>query len=350
MTPSTPLRLGILGCANIAKQFARDVAGSPAVRIVAVASRQLEKAQGFATQFGVERAHGSYEGLLADAGVDAVYIPLPNHLHAAWAIRAAEAGKHVLCEKPLTLGLDDARGMFDAARRHGVMLLEAYPYYFQPQTGDMLALLRGGAIGEVRSVQASFGFSLPTGTGNIRWQPDAGGGALLDAGSYPLSLIRLVMGAAPARVLADAKWSDTGVDVAMTALLRFADGRQASLSCAMDAANHRRAVIAGSQGTIETEYLNHTAPSTQGHPFGYLPSSLRVRRGTANTVPFEEVVSGTGSGFRFAAEAFARVVRAGDQAAIDRAAQASLDIAATLEALRISASSGTWVDVRQAQA
>jgi len=347
MTTTSPLRLGILGCANIAKQFARDVADSPAVRIVAVASRQLEKAQGFATQFGVERAHGSYEGLLADAGVDAVYIPLPNHLHAAWAIRAAEAGKHVLCEKPLTLGLADARGMFDAARGHGVLLLEAYPYYFQPQTRDMLALLHDGAIGEVRSVHAVFGFSLPAGTGNIRWQPDAGGGALLDAGSYPLSLIRLVMGAAPSRVLADARWSDTGVDVGMTALLRFADGRQATLSCAMDAANHRRAVITGSQGTIETEYLNHTAPSAQGHPFGYLPSSLRVRRGTANTVPFEAVASATGSGFRFAAEAFAAVVRAADQAAVDRAAQASLDIAATLEALAASARSGAWVDVRR---
>lgn len=347
MTPSSPLRLGILGCANIARQFARDVAECPAVRIVAVASRQIEKAQAFAKQFGVGRAHGAYEALLSDDAVDAVYIPLPNHLHAEWAIRAAEAGKHVLCEKPLTLGLDDARAMFEAARRHGVMLLEAYPYYFQPQTRDLLALLQGGAIGEIRSVQASFGFSLPPGTGNIRWQPDAGGGALLDAGSYPLSLIRLVMGTAPSRVLADPRWSDTGVDVGMTALLRFADGRQATLSCAMDAANHRRAVIAGSQGTIETEYLNHTAPSAQGHPFGYLPSSLRVRRGTANTVPFEEVVSAAGSGFRFAAEAFAEVVRAGNQGAIDRAAQASLDIAATLEALQASARSGSWVDVRR---
>jgi predicted dehydrogenase len=316
---------------------------------VAVASRQPDKAQAFAADYGIPTAHGSYEALLADPQVEAVYIPLPNHLHAAWTIRAAEAGKHVLCEKPLTLGLDDARAMFEAARRHGVMLLEAYPYYFQPQTGDMLRLLHGGEIGEVRRVHASFGFSLPPGTGNIRWQPDAGGGALLDAGSYPVSLIRLVMGQAPVRVLAEAQWADTGVDVGMTALLQFAGGRQATLSCAMDTATHRKALIVGSQGLIETEFLNHTAPSDRGHVHGYLPSAMRVRRGTANTVPFEEVKSATGSGFRFAAEAFAAVVAAGDVAAIERAAQASLDIAATLQALQASARMGGWVDVERPQ-
>jgi predicted dehydrogenase len=344
-TPS-PLRLGILGCANIAKQFARDVAAEPSVQVLAVASRELDKAQAFAAQFGLAGVHGSYEALLADPKIEAVYIPLPNHLHAPWAIRAAEAGKHVLCEKPLCLGLDEARAMFDAARRHGVMLLEAYPYYFQPQTGDMLSLIHSGAIGEVRTVQASFGFTLAQGTGNIRWQPGMGGGALLDAGSYPLSLIRLVMGRAPVRVLADARWTDTGVDMAMHALLHYADGRQASFSCAMDVANHRRATIVGSQGTVETEYLNHTTPAP-GHPWGYLPSQLRVRRGTANNVPFEDLRSPTGSGFAFAAQAFARVVRANDLAAIERAAHASLGIAATLQALQASARSGTWAEVER---
>lgn len=344
---SSPLRLGILGCAKIAQQFARDVASVDAVHVVAVASRDAAKAQAFARQFGIERAHASYEALLADAQVDAVYIPLPNHLHAPWAIRAAEAGKHVLCEKPLTLGLQDARTMFAAARHHGVMLLEAYPYYFQPQTGDMLALLQSGAIGEVRSVQASFGFPLAQGTGNIRWQPEMGGGALLDAGSYPLSLIQLVMGSAPQRVLADARWADTGVDVGMTALLRYADGRQASFSCAMDVANHRRATLMGSQGTVETEYLNHTAEPGQPHPHGYQPSQLRVRRGTANTVPFEEVHSPCGSGFGFAAQAFANVVQAQDHEAIALAAHASLGIAATLQALQASARSGSWVEVER---
>jgi predicted dehydrogenase len=344
-TSAEPLRFGILGCANIARQFSRDVAGSPAVRVVAVASRNAETAAAFAAAQGIGRHHGSYEALLDDAQVDAIYLPLPNSLHAEWAIKAAASGKHVLCEKPLALGVEEAQTMFDVARRHEVMLLEAYPYYFQPQTGDMLALLHGGAIGSVRSVQASFGFTLSNPVNNIRMNADLGGGALLDAGSYPLSMIRLVMGCAPQRVRADASWADSGVDISMMATLLYADGRRAQMSCAMDAANHRRAIIVGSGGTIETEYLNHTSTQPTGHPWGYQPSQMRVRRGVANVVPFEPVESGTGSGFRFAAEAFAKVVAEHDHAAIDRAAEASLDIAATLEALARSARLGHEVDV-----
>ena len=177
------MRIGILGCANIARQFTRDVAPSPQVKVVAVASRSMETAQAFAATFGIARSHGSYEALLADAEVDTIYLPLPNSLHAEWAVKAARAGKHVLCEKPLALGLAEARAMFAAARANGVMLLEAYPYYFQPQTGAMLALLHGGAVGEVRSVQSSFGFTLANPATNIRLKPELGGGALLDAGS-----------------------------------------------------------------------------------------------------------------------------------------------------------------------
>jgi predicted dehydrogenase len=342
---STPLRIGILGCANIAKQFARDVAACSAVRIVAVASRNAGTASAFAAAQGIERHYGSYEALLDDADVDAIYLPLPNSLHAQWAIKAAEARKHVLCEKPLALGLQEAQAMFDAAGTHGVMLLEAYPYYFQPQTGAMLALLHHEAIGTVRSVQASFGFTLANPLNNIRLNSGLGGGALLDAGSYPLSLIRLAMGCAPQSVRAEASWGKTGVDISTTATLHYADGKRAQLACAMDTANHRRATIVGTLGTIDTEYLNHTSAQPGGDSYGYLPSQLRVRRGTANSIPFEEIRSGVGSGFRFAAEAFARVVAQRDSAAIGRAAEASLDNAATLEALARSARLGRTVDV-----
>ena len=344
-TSRAPLRIGILGCANIAKQFVRDVQPSAAVRIVAAASRTAQTAREFAAAQGIPRHHASYEALLADADVGAVYIPLPNTLHAAWAIKAAQSGKHVLCEKPLAMGLTEAQAMFDAARANRVMLLEAYPYWFQPQTGAMLALLRGGAIGSVRQVHASFGFTLSNPQGNIRLNPELGGGALWDAGSYPMSLIRLAMGSAPQSVLADPRWHETGVDIAMMATLRYADGRRAHLSCAMDTANHRRATIVGTQGTIETEYLNHTSRRAGADPHGYLPSQLRVRRGTGNTVPFEDIASGVGSGFRFAAEAFADVVARRDVAAIERATQASLDIAATLEAIASSARLGHAVDL-----
>ena len=343
---ATPLRIGILGCANIARQFTRDVAPSTAVRIVAVASRNADTAAAFAMAHGIERHHGSYLALLADADVDAIYLPLPNSLHAEWATKAAEHGKHVLCEKPLALGRAQAQSMLDAANAHRVMLLEAYPYYFQPQTAAMLALLRDGAIGTVRSVQACFGFTVGNPLVNIRMKPELGGGALLDAGSYPLSLIRLVMGCAPQRVHADATWADSGVDISTMATLHYADGRRAQLSCAMDAANHRRATIVGSHGTIETEYLNHTSAPGEIRPHGYQPSQLRVRRGIANTIAFDEVRSEAGSGFRFAAEAFAAKVAAQDFAAIALAGAASLDIAATLEALAASAQLGRPVAVQ----
>jgi predicted dehydrogenase len=340
-----PLRIGILGCAKIAKQFVRDVADSTKVTIQAVASRDLSKAHQFAQTFGIVRAHGSYEALLADSALDAVYIPLPNSMHAEWAIRALQAGKHVLCEKPLALNLAEVTRMFDVARQQGLMLLESYPYWFQPQTRDLLACLSHDKIGEVRSMQASFGFTLGNPEHNIRMKPDLGGGALLDAGSYPLSLIRLVMGCAPERVMAHANWATTGVDISMMATLFYADGRRAQMSCAMDTANHRRATIVGSHGTVETEYLNHTSNS-HAHAWGYLPSQLRVRQGIANSVPFQEVTSATGSGFRFAAEAFAQVVRDGDMAAVERAAAASHDIAATLDAIQASAKSGHMVVLR----
>ena len=343
-TSTTPqaqgLRFGILGCANIARQFVRDAASSPDVTVLAAASRNAETAAAFSASLNIPRSHGSYEALLADPEIDAVYIPLPNSMHAEWAIKAADAGKHILSEKPLSLGLAEAQAMFAAARRNHVMLLEAYPYYFQPQTGVLVQLLQEGAIGEVRSMQASFGFVLSKPAGNIRFNPALGGGALLDAGCYALSVIRLVMGAAPVKVMADSSWDPSGVDISTMATLYYADGRRAQLSCAMDTANHRRAVIMGSKGTIETEYLNHTSEQAGGHPWGYLPSEMRLRRGVSNAIPFENVESGVGSGFRFAAEAFARVVRAGDFAAIERAAVTSLDNAATLEAMARSARSG----------
>jgi hypothetical protein len=154
------------------------------------------------------------------------------------------------------------------------------------------------------------------------------------------------MGQAPVRVLALSRWASSGVDMATTATLEYADGRYAQLMCAMDVANVRRATISGSAGTLETEYLNHTADTVGQSPHGYLPSQMRLRRGIANTLSFEDIRSPAGSGFRFAAEAFAKVVRDQDHAAVARAAQASIDNAATLEALAQSARTGVAVGLQ----
>jgi predicted dehydrogenase len=333
-----PLTIGILGAANIARQFTAAVQTSDAVQVAAVASRSAEAARAFADSCGIAKSYGSYDALLDDAGIEAVYIPLPNHLHAEWAIKAARRGKHVLCEKPLCLGVAEAQAMFAAARDHGVVLLEAYPYMFQPQTRAMLDLLRDGAIGTVRTMQASFGFTVLKPEGNIRMNPEAGGGALLDAGSYPLSLVRLVMGEAPLRVSAFPVWADTGVDISMMATLVYANDRMAQISCAMNVANHRGATIMCTQGTIETEYINH--------PSSTVPSQMRVRRGIANTIPFEDIASPFGSGFAFEAEAFAGLVRRRDFAAVEHAARVSIDIARTLEAIAASARSGNMATLQ----
>lgn len=332
-----PLQIGILGAASIARQFAVALQGCASAKVRAVASRSEDKARAFAESFGIPKHYGSYKALLNDPGLDIIYIPLPNDMHAEWAIKAAEHGKHVLCEKPLCLGLAQAKAMFAAAKLYNVMLLEAYPYWFQPQTREMLALLQGGAIGEVQSIQASFGFTIAQPQGNIRLNLEKGGGALLDAGSYPLSLIRLVMGEAPVRVSAVPAWAPSGVDISLQATLEFTRHRSAQLSCAMNVANHRRATIIGTDGVIETEFLNHTSVQ--------LPSQLRLRRGAGFGVPFEDIPAATGNGFRFGAEAFTEVVNQRDFAALERAEQASLDIAQTLEALALSARTGKSVEL-----
>lgn len=304
-----------------------------------VVGRDLERAATAAQQLGFQYATTELEAVLADPDVHVVDVATPNDSHYPIAMAALRARKHVLCEKPLAMNLAEACAMFDAARAHGTMLLEAYPWWFQPQTAAMLGLLHGGAIGRVRAVQVSFGFTLHDPAGlNIRLQP-ALGGALMDAGCYGLSLVRLVMGRAARRVRAESRLGPTGVDLATTATLHFDDGAVAQVGCAMDMAQHRQATIVGSDGVITTEYLNHTAAPGESHPWGYQPSLLRVRRGSGPG-PFETVQSPAGSGFRFAAEAFAAVVAARDAGAIERAAAASLDIAAMLDAIAASAREG----------
>ncbi len=343
---SQKLRIGVMGCGGIARQFVPAIASSRHASVVACASRDVAKAQAFAAQFNIARSHGSYEALLADSDIDVVYVPLPNTLHCEWVVKAAQAGKHILSEKPLAMSLAEAQTMFDAARQHGVMLLEAYPYWFQPQTRDMLNLIHSGAIGEVRQVQASFGFNLQNGQGNIRLNPDLGGGALLDAGSYVMSLIRLAMGDTPERVVAHQVKADTGVDISTSATLFYSGGRTAQLFCAMNVGYHRVATILGSNGVIETEFLNHTSDDP-AHPLKYLPSLMRVREGIAGTLPLQTVRSAMGSGFAFCVEAFAKVIHDQDFAAIEHAGQASCSIARTLEAIADSALTGNTVNLAQ---
>ena len=348
-----PVRFGILGAAAIAKKFAAGLAGSPLATIVAVGSRTAATADAFAAETGIARAYPSYEALLADPAVEAIYIPLPNDLHAAWAIRAAEAGKHVLCEKPLAIGAADARRMFAAARAQGTLLAEAYPYLSQPQTLRLRALLAEGAVGRVQLVSATFGFALcaPDGSplgnpDNIRLDPARGGGALLDAGTYPMSLIRLAVGERPRRVLATGRWTGSGpsdgVDLTVAATLEFPGGAIAQLSCSMATAGHRGATILGEAGAIETSYANHAMSADMILP-------LRLRRGTAATVPWETLELPAGDGFRAEAESFARAIRGGTGEWNGATEAESIDTALALEAIARSLREGGWVELEDAR-
>ncbi len=335
-----PFKLGILGAANIAHPFARALVGSETVSVAAIASRSSATAKDFAQTHGIATHYGSYQALLEDPAIEGVYIPLPNHIHAEWAIKAMEHGKHVLCEKPLCLSLAEAEAMFATAEKNKVMLLEAFPYWFQPQTRELMKLVHGSVLGDVKTIQASFGFTLKEPNGNIRMSREKGGGALFDAGAYPVSLVCVVMCEAPVRVSASPVWSAdgaaNGVDMSMVATLEFSDNRTAQISCAMNTANHRHATIMGTEGTIETDYLNHTSVE--------MPGILRVRRGTVYNTPFENIPTKViGSGFKFAAEAFADGVRRDDQFSMEYAKRASLDTARTLEAIAKSARTGVTV-------
>ena len=329
------LRIGVLGAASIARQFIAGVKGSDRVAVVAVASRNAAKAQAFAAENGVPRAVGSYEALLADGEVDAVYNPLPNGLHAAWSIRAAEAGKHVLCEKPLCVDEAEARAMFAAAERHGVVLREAYPYMAQPQTIAMRRLLRERAVGAVQFVQAAIGFSLPAAP-NVRYDDALGGGAVLDAGSYPVSFLRIAVGERPVRVSALARFYEPGVDRTLTALVEFPGGALGQVACSFTAGHHRHGLIAGDNGVLENTFLNHDRSG---------PPLLRLRRGTS-PVPPEVIDEGAGDGFRLEADQFARLIRGEAGAWTGATPGESMDIMATIEAARRSAEEGgRFVDV-----
>ncbi|MBL8839515.1 MAG: Gfo/Idh/MocA family oxidoreductase [Alphaproteobacteria bacterium] len=331
------LRIGVIGTANVARQFIADVAPSPTVEIVAVASRDAAKAERFARAAGVARFHASYDALLADRAIDAIYNPLPNSMHAEWTIKAAAAGKHILCEKPLSVTADEARAMFAAARKHGVHLVEAYPYLAHPQTQTMRALLDEGAIGAVKLIRASIGFTVFDPATNIRLNAELAGGALRDCGSYPVSFAIVVAKEKPARVHAAARWAPSGVDHSLVATLEFRSGILAQIACSVAVGSHRHALVAGDGGVLETTFLNHP-------PLGG-PSEIHLKRGNRSDTPRETIAAAGGSGFRLEAEAFQRLV-AGDAAAWTGVTAAqSVDIMETLEAILKSAHGGAPVDL-----
>ncbi len=276
---STSLRWGILSTGKIARTLAAAIHQSRTGALLAVGSRRQETAEAFGAELDVPRRYGSYAALLADPDVDVVYNALPNHLHAEWGIKAAQAGKHILCEKPLATNLGQAMALVEAARYHDVFLLEAFMYRCHPQTAKLVELIQAGAVGKVRLIQASFTGNIGLDLGNIRLQNGAAGGSLMDLGCYTMSMARLIASAALGQVttpglhnqleiggaalarqevaeLLEVKgcaWigTESRVDQVATAALRFPGDIIASLTCGNQCAADRTVRVWGSEGQLE---------------------------------------------------------------------------------------------------
>ncbi len=249
MATTGKLRWGILGVAKINNHLLPGFRAAPHAELAAIASRDGGRAREAARAAGVPVAHGSYEALLDDPGVDAVYVPLPNTLHAEWTRKAADRGKHVLCEKPLAPTAAEAAELVAHCRKKNVRLMDGFMWPHHPRTAKLRALLDAGALGQVRRVSGAFTFPLEPDPANIRFRPGLGGGSLLDVGCYPVYGIRWAFGAEPVGVCARASY-EHGVDVEMTGLLWLADGRQASFDCGFTQTLRGWLEVAGTEGSV----------------------------------------------------------------------------------------------------
>jgi predicted dehydrogenase len=255
---------GILGTANIGikRVIPAILAGKQGV-VGAVASRNAERAREVAARFGIARSYGSYQALLDDPQIEAIYNPLPNHLHVEWTVKALEAGKHVLCEKPIALNATEAQSIVAARDRSGKRVIEAFMVRFHPQWHRVRSLVRDGRIGKVRALQSAFTFPV-TSPDNVRNRFEYGGGALYDVGCYPIVTARYILGTEPERVIALLDRDPTlGIDRVTSGLVAFPGGEQLLLTSALQLALYQRVVVLGTQGRIELP-VPFTPPKEHG--------------------------------------------------------------------------------------
>jgi D-xylose 1-dehydrogenase (NADP+, D-xylono-1,5-lactone-forming) len=245
----TKLRWGILGIAKINNRLLPAFRIAARTRLMAIASRDRARARKAAELAEIPVAYGSYEALLDDKDIDAVYIPLPNALHSEWTRKAAERGKHVLCEKPLTPTADEAADLIAYCRVKGVQLMDGFMWPHHPRTARLRQLLDGGSLGAIQRVTGAFTFLLKPDPSNIRLQSGLAGGSLLDVGCYPVYGIRWAFGAEPVNVYARAQY-EHGVDVSMTGMVWLADGRTASFDCGFTQPLRGWLEITGTEGSV----------------------------------------------------------------------------------------------------
>lgn len=326
---SRKLRWGVISTARIAtNKVIPAIQRSERGRVVAIASRSLETATVAGAELEIERCYGSYEELLADPEVDAIYNPLPNHLHVPWTLEALEAGKHVLCEKPLALSAGEARSFLAAAAGFGDLLAsEAFMYKFHPQWLRAKAIVDGGSLGALRSTQTWFSYFTDD-PNNIRHVADWGGGGLMDIGCYPVSQARWLFGCEPTRVTALTEIDERfGVDRLTSALLAFPQG-QSTFTCSTQLQPHQRVQLVFEEGRYEIE-IPMNAPSDRP-----TKAWLHLSGGS------EELTFETCDQYGLQADAFAEAVFAGGPAPVPLSdAVANM---AVLDALAASARDEQW--------
>jgi len=244
------IRWGVISTANIGRKAMIPALQSlDEAEVLAVASRNDVKARNFADELGIPKAYGDYQEILDDPEIDAVYIPLPNHLHKEWTIRAADAGKHILCEKPLALDADQSLEMIGAAEANSVVLMESFMYRYHPRILSVLEMVRSGAIGTLKTIESGFTFYMHD-KDDIRMKPEMGGGALMDVGCYCVNISRLMAGRKPVAVQAQAVWAQTGVDEQLVGILDFGDGLFAHFDCAFNQSSRQQCILAGTDGYL----------------------------------------------------------------------------------------------------
>ena len=315
-----PVRWGILSTADINGLVIPPLYESPESDLVAVASRTQERADAYAEEWGIARAHGSYEALLEDDEVEAVYISLPNGLHVEWSIRSLDAGKHVLVEKPFSRSAADVSRAFDAADRAGRLLMEAFMYRHHAQTRRLAELVRAGTVGEVRLVRATFSFTIRD--GDVRLEPELEGGALMDVGCYCVSGCRLVAGEP---VLASARQvvGPSGVDLRLAGTLVFPGEVLAQIDCAFDLPLRQGLEVVGADGSLVV-----------ASPWGCQEPGIDVRRGDeSERVEVEDV-----DRYRLQSDNFSRAIRGLEPPLLGR--DDALAQARAIEALYASAERG----------
>ncbi|HET6822010.1 MAG TPA: Gfo/Idh/MocA family oxidoreductase [Anaerolineales bacterium] len=243
------LNWGLLSTARINRSLIPPLRASKRNQLVAVASRAQDSADKYAQEWKIPRAHGSYEALLADPEIDVIYNPLPNHLHAEWTIKAVEAGKHVLCEKPLALNVEEVDAIQSAARKHGRIVMEAFMYRHHPQTLKVQELVENGSLGTLKLIRGSFSYVLSR-EGDVRLKPEMGGGSIWDVGCYPISYARMIVGENPLEVFGWQVTGPTGIDETFAGQMRFANDVLAQFDSSFVIPFHTFMEIVGSDGTL----------------------------------------------------------------------------------------------------